>query len=189
MNVTIKRLIDPEEMVPAMRVTRGKAMLAVPKKPSLELWHKMIISQHSSHRVVVYRVFCEDVPYFAHVHFVRHNLGVQFHVKSQRSEKDRDNIPQGALIDMFFDANVQALIHIEQARLCYKADAAAQALMQKIKYALILEGDEYDRVLGNLLMKPCQWYPGYCSEPSPCGRVTNITKLVDLHQQALKKEK
>ena len=106
LNVIIKRFIDPAEMVPSMRVTRGKGMLVSPKKPSLELWHRMIISQHSSHRVVVYRVFCEDVPYFAHVHFVRHNLGVQFHVKSQRSEKDRDNIPQGALIDMFFDANV-----------------------------------------------------------------------------------
>ncbi len=187
MQVTIKRLIDPEEMVPAMRVTQGKDMF-LSKKPSLETWHKMILSQHSSHRAVVYRIYCEDVPYYTHVHFVRHGQGVQFHVKSQRGDGDRANIPQGALIDMFFDVNVQGLLNLALARLCYKADDPTRALMKKIKYALIFEGDRYDQVLGKLLMRPCQWYPGYCSEPSTCGRVANITKLVDLHQRALEEE-
>jgi len=184
MRVTFRRLIGPEEMVPAMRATTGSDMFDS-KMPSLKTWHKMILSQHSSHRAVLYRFCCEDVPYYVHTHFVRHNQGVQFHVKSQRTEQDRANLPQGALINMLFDANVQALLNMSKARLCYKADDNAKSLMKKVKYALIFEGDEHDKVLGKLLMKPCQWYPGLCSEPKPCGRVVNVRSLFDIHKRAL----
>ena len=187
MKVSFKRLIGPEEMVPAMRVTKGKDMFDA-KMPSLKLWYKMILSQHSSHRVVVYRFYCEDVPYYVHTHFVRHNQGIQFHVKSQRVDKDRANSLQGAFVDMLFDANVQALLNVAKARLCYKADDTARSLMKKIKYALIFEGDEYDKVLGKLLMKPCQWYPGFCSELESCGRVANIRSLSEVHRRIIDEE-
>lgn len=184
MKVSFIRKSGPEYMLPAMRATSGKDMHTL-KMPTLETWYKMILSEHSSHRAVEYRIFCEDVPYFVHVHFVRHSVGIQFHVKSQRGDENREELPQGTLIDFFFDANVQGLLNLARSRLCFKADQNAQDLMKKVKCALIYEGDEYDKVLGNLLMKPCSWYRGYCAEPKPCGRIPNINKLSDIHRKAL----
>ena len=187
MKVSFIRKSGPEYMIPAMRATTGKDMKTL-KRPTLETWYKMLISGHSSPRAVEYRVFCEDVPYFVHVHFARHHVGVQFHVKSQRSVELREDLPQGTLIDFFFDANPQALINIARARLCFNADEQAQSLVKKLKCSLVYEGDEYDKVLGNLLMKPCSWYRGFCAEVKSCGRVANITQLSEIHYQALEKE-
>ena len=190
MEVTFKRLVGPEYMVPAMRVTTGKDMYTQ-KMPSLETWHKMILSEHSSHRSVVYRVYIEDIPFYNHVHLVRHSQGVTFNVYSQRDDEGieettlRDEIPQGTLINMFFDANVQALINIARKRLCHKSHRTTQNFVKKLKMALIYNGDDYDKLLGELLMKPCSWWPGLCSEPQPCGKVVGVQSLTDLHKSVL----
>ena len=184
MKITFKRLIGPEYMLPAMRVTQGRDMFDN-KLPSLELWTKMILSEHSSDRSVVYRIYCKDVPYYTHVHFVRHHVGINFNVMSQRHDKERKDRPQGSLIDMFFDANVQALVNISRKRLCYKADEISQDLIKKLKSELIYAGDEYDKVLGKLLMRPCSWYLGYCAEPHCCGRVPGVINLFDVHKSIL----
>jgi hypothetical protein len=184
MKVTFKRLIGPEYLLPAMRVTQGKDMYEN-KLPTKETWLKMLLSEHSSDRSIVYRIYCEDVPYYTHVHIIRHHIGFQPHVMSQRHDKEREDRPQGALVDMFFDANAQALINIARKRLCYKADKTAQDLVEKMKWSLVYEGDEYDKVLGLLLARPCSWYPGYCAEPHPCGRIVGVRSLFDLHKHIL----
>lgn len=190
MKVTFERLVDPEYMLSAMRVTRGKDMYKK-SKPSLEIWHKMLLSEHSSHRAVKYRIYVEDIPFYTHVHLVRHHVGVEPHVYSQRDDDgcqmqtDRDLQPQGTLINMFMDANVQAIINMARKRLCYKAHRTAQEFMHKLKMALLYEGDEYDCVLSKLLMTPCSWFPGICPEPEPCGRVVGVKRLADFHKSAL----
>ena len=190
MKVTFDRLVGPEFMTPVMRVTQGKDMYT-PTKPQLSTWYAMLLSEHSSDRAVQYRIFIEDIPYYAHVHLVRHHIGVQYHVYSQRDDKgiatvtSRDDVKQGNLINMCMDANAQALITIARKRLCHKSHRVCQDFVKKLKCALIYDGDEYDKVLGNLLMKNCSWWRGYCAEPVPCGRVTNITKLSDIHKKAL----
>jgi len=186
MEVKFKRLVGPELMVPAMRVTQGKDMYEA-KMPSLETWYKMILSEHSSHRAVIYRVYIEDIPFYNHVHLVRHSQGLTFSVYSQRDDEGieestpRDEIPQGTLINMFFDANVQALINIARKRLCYKSHRTTQNFVKKLKMTLLYDGDQYDKLLGELLMKPCSWWAGYCQEPEPCGKVPGVKALKDVH--------
>lgn len=190
MKVSFERLVGPEYMTPVMRVTRGNNMYD-PKMPSLETWYKMILSEHSSDRAVKYRVFVEDIKYYQHVHIIRHHIGIEPHVYSQRddtgiqSTTDRDEYPQGVLINMLFDINAHAIVTMSRKRLCHKAHRGCQDLMKKLKCSLIYEGDDYDKVLGNLMMKPCSWWRGYCAEPKPCGRVANITRLSDIHRNAL----
>jgi hypothetical protein len=194
MKVTHERLVGPEFMVPAMRVTRGKDMYTK-KLPSLDAWYTMLISEHSSHRAVKYRIYVEDIPFYTHVHLVRHHVGFEPHVYSQRDDNGiqettpRDDYPQGTLISMFFDANVQAILNISRKRLCHKAHRTAQQFVQKLKYSLIYTGDDYDKMLGKLLLQPCSWFPGICQEPEPCGRVANVTKLADMHRNLLNEVK
>lgn len=190
MKVSFNRLVGPEYMVPVMRATQGNDMYT-PKMPKLDTWYKMILSEHSSDRAVKYRVFVEDIKYYGHVHIIRHNVGVEPHVYSQRDDNgtqlttDRDNIPQGALINMCLDINVQAIVTMARKRMCHKSHRVCQDFMKKLKCSLIYEGDAYDKVLGNLMMPPCSWWRGYCAEPTPCGRVSSITKLSDIHRKAL----
>ena len=190
MKVSFERLVGPECMLPAMRSTTGKDMYSK-ELPNLKTWVKMCVSPHSSIRAVKYRIYFEDIPYYAHVHLVRHHVGIEPHVLSQRDDDgildttDRDEKPQGALISMMFDLNAQALLNMAQRRLCYKAHRVVQDAMEKLKCALIYEGDDYDKVLAKLMLRPCSWIPGYCPEPKPCGRIAGIKKLSDIHMKVL----
>ena len=190
MKVSFERLVGPEYMLPAMRVTTGKDMYTK-KLPKLKTWYKMLLSSHSSARAVKYRVYIEDIQYYAHVYLTRHHVGFEPHVFSQRDDNgridrtDRDDKLQSVPISMMFDANSQALLNISQKRLCYKAHRVIQDVMEKLKCSLIYEGDNYDKVLGNLMQRPCSWWQGYCSEPKPCGRVPGVKSLSDVHLKAL----
>jgi hypothetical protein len=187
MKVTFKRLVGPEYMIPAMRVTRGKDMHK-DKLPSLETWYRMILSEHSSHRAVKYRVYIEDIPFFAHVHLRTHHTGIEFHVYSSRDDDGtqevtaRDDLKQGDKISLFFDANVQAIINIARKRLCYKSHKVTQDILRNLRKSLMFEGDAYDRILGLLLMPTCKWYGGVCAEPDPCGKMGKVKKLSDIHK-------
>lgn len=190
MKVSHERLVGPEYMIPVLRVTTGKD-IRTKKMPSLELWYKMILSEHSSHRAVKYRVTIEDMPYYAHVHLVRHHVGVEPHVFSQRDDggvetvTERDNLPQGAYVNMILDLNVQSIINISRQRLCFKAHKVLRDFVNGLKKSL-QKSDNYDKILASLLMRPCQWYPGICKEPTSCGRVKGVTNLYDVHKGVLK---
>ena len=187
MKVAFDRLVGPEYMLAAMRTTTGKDMYKM-DTPKLETWYKMLLSPHSSHRAVIYRFFVEDIPYFAHVYLTRHHVGIQPHVYSQRDDKGeidktpRNNKPQGELISMCFDVNAAALLQIAQRRMCFQAHKVIRQTMELIKKVLIQHGDSYDKVLGKLMMRPCQLYYGICPEPEPCGKVPAVTTLVDIHK-------
>lgn len=190
MKVSFDRLVGPEYMLGAMRSTTGKDMY---KKqfPKLKTWYKMLLSPHSSSRAVKYRVYIEDIPYYAHVYLIRHSIGFEPHVFSQRDDygvlekTDRDERPQGFPVPMLFDANAQAILNIAQKRLCYKSHRVVQEVMEKLKCSLVYEGDVYDRLLGNLMQRPCSWWKGYCPEPKPCGRVCGVKPLTEVHAKIL----
>ena len=193
MKVSFERLVGPEYMLGAMRSTTGRDMY---KKtlPKLETWYTMLVSPHSSARSVNYRFYVEDIPYYAHVYLIRHHVGFQPHVLSQRDDEgkrettERDEKPQNVPISMLFDVNSSALMQIAQRRLCYKSHRIVQEVLEKIKCSLIYTGDSYDKVLGKLLMRPCSFYKGYCPEPKPCGRVPGVTSLRELHMKVLEDE-
>lgn len=171
MKVSYVRLVGPEWMTGAMRTTSGGNMEIV-RFPSLDMWKKMLVSAggvgHSPIRTVTYRVYVKDVPSWVTVHFVRHHVGVQFYVKSQR-HKGRENEPQGELIDMMFDINAHAMINMAKARMCYKAAVETRQVMTELRRSLLEVGDDYDKMLGEVLIPSCEWYHR-CFEPSTCGR-------------------
>jgi len=179
MKVTVKRLVGPEYMTGALRATSGRNMFIV-KPPTLETFKKQVVSAggvpHSPLRTVLYRVYVEDVKSWVTVHYVRHHIGVQFYVKSQRTDRagqqdhtDRNDAPQGTPIDMMFDINANAILTMAQARLCKQAAGETRDVFRALKTEL-LQGDEYDEIVGMAMQPPCEWY-GKCFEPSPCGKI------------------
>ena len=69
-------------------------------------------------------------------HFARHHVGVEKWIKTQRTDRtgiDRDELPQGALVDMELEANAQALINLSRKRLCNQASPETREVMQEIK--------------------------------------------------------
>ena len=176
MEVSYIRLVGPEYITGALRATTGKDMYKV-SLPKPETWERLVRSAHgvphSPLRVVQYRFYIEDIPSWVTVHFVRHHVGVQFYIKSQRDDRNKSDTPrskkpQGELINMMFDINANSLINMAKARLCNQAAKETRQVMNVIKACLLASGDQYDNILGEYMLKPCDI--GDCFEPYPCKR-------------------
>lgn len=175
MEIEYKRLVGPEYVTGALRATSGQDMKIV-KPVSIHTWEKLCKSAHgvphSPLRAVLYRFYVTEIPSWVTVHYVRHHIGVQFYVKSQRDDRNpdegipRSEKPQGELINMMFDINANALISIAKARLCKCASEETQNIMKQVRIALSF-GDSYDKMLSLFMTPSCEIYRK-CFEPNPC---------------------
>jgi thymidylate synthase ThyX len=94
-------------------------------------------------------------------------FGVEKWVRTQRTDRtgvDRDELPQGAEVEMEIEANAQALINMARKRLCNQASPETREVMQAMKE----EVSKRDKFLAEVMVKECV-YRGYCPEMNPCG--------------------
>jgi len=148
-----------------------------PREITPQFLAKLIVSEHSPLRVILFQIDLFDVPYYVHVHLVRHKVGVEFFVRSQRPDStnpvdyDRAAQRQDAPIDVTMVLNLQALLNIVKVRLCAAADPKTQEIAQLIRQAFLDSDDELMRLVGKFLRPRCEWSGGYCREPfRPCGK-------------------
>ena len=105
--------------------------------------------------------------YWVSVHLVRHKIGIEHWVATQRSDRtgvDRNDLPQGALVNHACEADAQALINISRKRLCNCASKDTRKAWQKVR-------DEVSNVepeLASCMVRECV-YRGFCPEMFPCG--------------------
>lgn len=189
MQISYKRLIEPNEIIGPLACTQGGDIFRS-YKLSLKTWEKLIKSAwgvpHSPLRVVIYRFYITDLPYYVHVHLVRHHIGVQFYVQSQRGNSLRAEEKQDALINVIMDINANSLINMAKARLCKKAAKETRLVLKAIKFALINNGDKYDKTLAKHLCAPCEIY-NQCFEPKPCGKLKeNIVNEINIFGSKMK---
>ena len=167
MKVKIKRLTDINLVQEACDVTQSKNRGA---KLSIKTWGQLLKTAHgvphSPIRAALWRIYCYDVPYYVHVHLVRHHVGCQFYVRSQRPNKGRADAVQGELVDMIIDINANALIDMSKARLCNKADTKTCELMTLITDCY-RDGCDYERCLAENMGPPCAIY-NKCFEQRAC---------------------
>lgn len=155
----------------AARRTVGKKPLN--KEPSKGWEAKMLLAEHSPIRLVEYDVTFEDIKQWVTVHLVRHWLGFIPFVHSQREDRrklevPRDELPQGALNDMDFSVNAQAMINISRKRLCNKASPETRDAWQKVVNAI----GEIDPIMAEKCVPNCV-YRGFCPEMETCGFVNS----------------
>ena len=76
------------------------------------------------------------IPYYVSVHFVRHHIGVNHYIQSQRNDRqsnyDRTKAPQDALVSHIMSVNAQELVFMAHKRLCNQADPFTKAVMREI---------------------------------------------------------
>lgn len=146
----------------AARRTQGKEDNG--KEPSKSWVAKMLLAEHSPIRLVEYEWVWKSIKQWVTVHLVRHFLGCEKFVHSQRQDRrelevPRDELPQGAENDMMMSANAQALINISRKRLCSCASPETRAKWQEVKDAMW----EIDPIMASRMVPECQ-YRGFCPE-------------------------
>lgn len=166
MNVELKDVKGTwQEVLNRCRTTVNKKELN--KEPSDEFKQKILKAEHSPIRSLIYCFKITNLKSWVATHFVRHHVGVEKWVSTQRTDRigvDRDELPQGTEVQMEIEANVQALINMSRKRLCNQASPETREVMEAMKQ----EVSKHDKFVAEVMVKECV-YRGFCSEINPCG--------------------
>lgn len=92
---------------------------------------------------------------------------IEHWVKTQRTDRtgiNRDDLPQGSLVNHACEADAQAMINISRKRLCNCASAPTREAWIKVKEKVM----ETEPELASCMVKECV-YRGFCPEMFSCG--------------------
>lgn len=157
--------------------------------PDSEWKRKILLAEHSPIRLIELTIRIEDLPYWISVHLVRHKIGIEHFVKTQRTDRtgvNRDQLPQNALVDHTIRINAQAIINISRKRLCMQASKETRNMWEMI----ISEISKYEPELASVCVPECL-YRGFCPEMKSCGFAKTIAygNIVQLYHTQKIKEK
>ena len=125
------------------RVTDNKDF--TDKEPSKEWCKKMIITEHSPIRTLLFDVTWRDMPYWVHAELARHKW--EKFISTQRDDRVNSDTPRGQKpqdTPVRFDgfANPQNLIDMARKRLCFCATPEARGYIVSLKFELKDSGYE-----------------------------------------------
>ncbi len=153
------------EVADAARTTVGREKGT--GEPSSAWKRRMLLAEHSPIRQLMVQWKWRGLKYWVSVHFVRHKIGIEHFVRTQRTDRtgaDRDQIAQSAAVDHECLANAQAIISISRKRLCRQASPETQAAWRAFLDALASREPE----LASVCVPECV-YRGFCPELNGCG--------------------
>lgn len=132
--------------------------------------NKLYKCEHSVIRVQTYLVKIENIPYWIVMHLVRHKIGIEHWVRTQRDDRlisdvPRDEKGQGEPVTYEFLANAQALIAISRKRLCFCAHYKTVAIWETV----IDELRKINPTLADNCVRECTYRNGFCPEHKTCG--------------------
>lgn len=143
------------------------------KAPTEEWLEKLVKAEHSPMRELWFG-FRLHIPYWVSVHFVRHHIGVNHYVQTQRNDRqekyDRNTAPQGQFVDHVISMNAQELVFMAHKRLCLQASEETRYVMRMICDAAIKEAP----YLKDVLVPLCTYRNGKCTEMFPCNKNTEV---------------
>lgn len=145
--------------------TVGKKLSS--KSEVSEQWIKSLVeAEHSPIRELWFGIKME-IPYYVSVHFVRHHIGVNHYVQTQRTDRtgvNRDEMRQDALVSHIMSVNAQELIFMAHKRLCKQASEETRAVMTEIVNKVC----EVAPYMKTVLVPLCVYRGGKCTEMFPC---------------------
>ena len=147
--------------------TIGKKTAQMPTK---EWKRKILAAEHSPIRELWFGIRM-TVPYFCSVHFVRHSMGVNHYVQTQRDDRttheiSRNEKPQGETVSHIMSVNAQELIFMAHKRLCSQASPETRKVMEMICEEVI----KVAPYMKDVLVPLCAYRGGLCTEFKCCGR-------------------
>lgn len=134
------------------------------KEPSSYWKRRMLLCEHSPIRQLLLKCKWYGLKYWVSVHMVRHKYGIEHWVRTQRTNVDRDYLPQSKLIEHEIEANAQAIINISRKRLCMCA-----AKETREAWIAILESIKNEQPELYSVCVPECIYRGWCYERKSCG--------------------
>lgn len=168
MNIQLLRCPDADDWKRCLmlaRATQWREDLDI--EPSENWKHKMLVAKHSPIRTLPFTILLKDIPYYSAMHFVRHKVGCEWYVSSQRNDKERALREQGTPVNVILDCNAQALMVILMMRLCFKADDITRSYAEEIKASV----EEACPEFRGLLKPRCGYSAENCPEVLPCHRL------------------
>lgn len=175
MSVEILKYPTEEDWLWCKRCTLNTIGKDTTKLPTQEWKEKLLQAEHSPIRELWFGIRM-TIPYYVSVHFVRHHIGVNHYVQSQRNDRqekyDRKKAPQDAPVSHIMSLNAAELVFMAHKRLCAQADQATRAVMREICDKVIELCPEFKSVL----VPQCEYRGGICTEFYPCGRFNNTNK-------------
>lgn len=134
--------------------------------PTEEWVERLIKAEHSPMRELWFGIKME-IPYWVSVHFVRHHIGVNHYVQTQRTDRtgvSREEKSQGEIVSHIMSVNAQELVFMAHKRLCKQASPETREVMQLIVKEVIKVAPYMKEVLVPL----CVYRNGKCTEMFPC---------------------
>jgi hypothetical protein len=175
-------------VVNAARRTWGKD--PIDHEPSDKFKRQILLAEHSPIRLLEYDFTIEDIRQWVTVHLVRHHVGCEKFVHTQRQDindqvevitkriieilreegldnkwwRERDYMFQGAGNDMDMTCNAQSFMSISRKRLCFGcASPETRQAWQVVIDAL----EDVDPILAEKCAPECI-YRGFCPETKRC---------------------
>ena len=137
-------------------------------EPSSNWKRRMILAEHSPIRKLILSWKWEDLLSWVSVHFVRHKYGIEHWVRTQRTDRtgvNRNELPQGTLIEHECEANAQAIINISRKRLCTQASHETKEAWKEFLKEVVKPNEPE---LYSCCVPECI-YRGHCYEYESCG--------------------
>ena len=165
--VEIRRVTSWKDVLNNARFTQRKEPLD--KEPSNNFKRKIIKAEHSPLRSLMFNIDLYDIPYYAHVHLVRH-VHAQPYVSTARPDIDGNQLPREEQkkddpVNIRLFLNAQEILHISRARLCNKAEKDTRKIWEEV----ILELWKQEPILANACVPNCVYRNGICPEMKCCG--------------------
>ena len=156
--ITIKKLTDET-------LLRRACEMTMHGKTSNVRLSAMYKAEHSPIRTQLFWIEMLGIPSFVSVNFVRHKIGVEHFVMSNRDDRGGgDNVTRDTPVNHGMLCNAQAIINMARKRLCSKAHRETRNVMMAVCNAL----KTIDADLHRELAPDCV-YRGRCHELKPCG--------------------
>lgn len=160
MNITVRKITDKVLLDLACSYTAGKEI-------NVKDLYKFYLSEHSPIRTQMFIIEMQDIPSFVSTHFVRHKVGVEHFVKSNRPDRGGDGeATRNSPVNHLMFCNAQALVNMARKRLCSKASVETQYVMSQLVAKMV----DIDYELSLCLVPDCM-YRGKCYEFNTCGRL------------------
>ena len=167
-NVNLLKYPSEKDWLFAKNLALGTVGKESEISPTSEWKTKLLRSEHSPIRSLVYSWEWTDLPYWISVHYVRHKIGIEHFVSTQRDDRQTTHVrgesPQSYPVTHRCVANAQAIINISKVRFCSKASKettdAWSMLLRSIK--------PFSPELANLCVPSCVYRNGICPEFQSC---------------------
>lgn len=171
MKIELLKYPNEKDLLWCKQCTLNTVGKTTTKLPNEEWIKRLVESEHSPIRELWFGIKME-IPYWVSVHFVRHHIGVNHYVQTQRTDRtgvDRNELPQGQMVSHIMSVNAQELIFMAHKRLCKQASKETREVMKEICNKVI----EVAPYIKDVLVPLCVYRNGKCSEMFSCKGESN----------------